>query len=347
MFDLILQMPQPEEDIEQPATDWSLNQNGSEGDGLSLTGGTDGDGKDAGGTDGKDAAAADADAADGGKKVVIDLDAEEDGSTKKMASRSEIWNHFEKIKENGQVVKGQCKYCQAEIKAHPVLNGTSGMRKHFSVCKRNPHKCSADATQSVLQVTEGNSVGTWKFDPDLFRSAFAEMVILDEEPFGLGEKPGFRKFISIICPRFEIPSRRTCSRDVVQLYFEHKARLKMFFQEHCKRVCLTTDGWTSQKGDSYMTVTAHFIDNDWCLHKKVISFFKVKGKKGDDIGKHLQKVLHEWGLDQVMTVTVDNASANDSGVSYLRRQMNALKSSIADGKYLHMRCAAHIINLIV
>ncbi|WVZ70886.1 hypothetical protein U9M48_019515 [Paspalum notatum var. saurae] len=70
-------------------------------------------------------------------------------------------------------------------------------------------------------------------------------------------------------------------------------------------------------------------------------------QKGDNIGKHLQKVLHEWGLDKVMTVTVDNASANDSGISYLRSQMNSLKTSIAQGKYLHMRCAAHIINLIV
>jgi hypothetical protein len=48
-----------------------------------------------------------------------------------------------------------------------------------------------------------------------------------------------------------------------------------------------------------------------------------------------------------MTVMVDNASANDSDVSYLRRQMNSLKTSIEDGKYIHMRCAAHIINLIV
>ncbi|WVZ56860.1 hypothetical protein U9M48_007332 [Paspalum notatum var. saurae] len=71
------------------------------------------------------------------------------------------------------------------------------------------------------------------------------------------------------------------------------------------------------------------------------------GKKGDDIGKHLQKVLLDWGLDKIMTVTVDNASANDSGVSYLRRQMNSLKTSITQGKYLHMRCAAHIVNLIV
>jgi hypothetical protein len=48
-----------------------------------------------------------------------------------------------------------------------------------------------------------------------------------------------------------------------------------------------------------------------------------------------------------MTVTVDNASANDSGVSYLRRQLNNLKSIIADGKFIHMRCVAHILNLIV
>jgi len=73
----------------------------------------------------------------------------------------------------------------------------------------------------------------------------------------------------------------------------------------------------------------------------------VKGKKGGDIGKHLHKVLLDWGLDKVMTITVDNASANDSGVTYLRRQMNNLKTSIAEGKYIHMRCAAHVLNLVV
>jgi hypothetical protein len=46
-----------------------------------------------------------------------------------------------------------------------------------------------------------------------------------------------------------------------------------------------------------------------------------------------------------MTVTVDNASANGSGVDYLRKQLQ--KTNIAKGKFLHMRCAAHIVNLIV
>ncbi|CAD6258482.1 unnamed protein product [Miscanthus lutarioriparius] len=81
------------------------------------------------------------------------------------------------------------------------------------------------------------------------------------------------------------------------------------------------------------------------LHKKVISFFMVKGHKGEDIGKNLTRCLADWGLDRVMTVTVDNASTNDSGVDYLRRQLQ--KTNIAKGKFLHMRCAAHIMNLIV
>lgn len=123
--------------------------------------------------------------------------------------------------------------------------------------------------------------------------------------------------------------------------------MKIFLKHNCQRVSLTTDCWTSQQQESYMIVTAHFIDNDWNLHKKIIAVFKVKSHKGEEIGKHLQKVLLDWELDKVMTVTVDNASANDVAVSYLRKQMNNLNTSIAQGKYLHMRCAAHIVNLIV
>jgi hypothetical protein len=79
------------------------------------------------------------------------------------------------------------------------------------------------------------------------------------------------------------------------MFFEEKAKLKLFFKEHCERVCLTTDCWTSQQQESFMMVTTHFICNNWKLHKKIISLFKVKGHKGDDIGKHLQKTLIDWG----------------------------------------------------
>jgi hypothetical protein len=46
-----------------------------------------------------------------------------------------------------------------------------------------------------------------------------------------------------------------------------------------------------------------------------------------------------------MMITVDNASTNDTGIAYLKRHLG--RTHIAKDNFLHMRCAAHIINLIV
>jgi hypothetical protein len=41
-----------------------------------------------------------------------------------------------------------------------------------------------------------------RFDQDVLRAAFAEMIIVDELLFSFGEKARFRKFMSKACPRF-------------------------------------------------------------------------------------------------------------------------------------------------
>ncbi|RZC16427.1 putative AC transposase [Glycine soja] len=50
----------------------------------------------------------------------------------------------------------------------------------------------------------------------------------------------------------------------------------------------------------------------------------------------LESCLKEWGISKVCCVTVDNASANNLAISYL-----------LNGEFMHMRCSAHILNLIV
>jgi transposase-like protein len=52
-----------------------------------------------------------------------------------------------------------------------------------------------------------------------------------------------------------------------------------------------------------------------CSIRKLLGFF-VKGHKGDDIGKNVLRYMAEWGLERVMTITIDNASANDAGIGY-------------------------------
>ncbi|XP_024029326.1 zinc finger BED domain-containing protein RICESLEEPER 2-like [Morus notabilis] len=46
-------------------------------------------------------------------------------------------------------------------------------------------------------------------------------------------------------------------------------------------------------------------------------------------------------------MTVDNASSNDSMITYLRRKIKGWKWVVLGGEFLHVRCCAHIVNLIV
>lgn len=53
------------------------------------------------------------------------------------------------------------------------------------------------------------------------------------------------------------------------------------------------------------------------------------------------------GNDDIFTATVNNANSNDTAVSYLRGKIVNWGKSVLEGKWLHVRCVAHIINLAV
>ena len=46
-------------------------------------------------------------------------------------------------------------------------------------------------------------------------------------------------------------------------------------------------------------------------------------------------------------MTLDNASSNDCFVELLKSQLNLKNALLRDGEFFHVRCCAHILNLIV
>ncbi|KAK2660001.1 hypothetical protein Ddye_006534 [Dipteronia dyeriana] len=59
-------------------------------------------------------------------------------------------------------------------------------------------------------------------------------------------------------------------------------------------------------------------------------------------------LLCEWGIEKnIFSITLDNASSNKSFVDILKTQLNLKKALVSDGDFLHIRCCAHIVNLIV
>ena len=58
--------------------------------------------------------------------------------------------------------------------------------------------------------------------------------------------------------------------------------------------------------------------------------------------------LLDWNMDRkISTITIDNYSSNDGMIDILREKLSLNNSLLLNGKVFHMRCAAHILNLVV
>jgi hypothetical protein len=83
------------------------------------------------------------------------------------------------------------------------------------------------------------------------------------------------------------------------------------------------------------------------LQKKILSFVQVEGHTGEIMAKTVKNCLNDWELSRVLSVTVDNATSNDVGIQHLKRWLMSQNGLVLNGEYLHTRCCAHILNLIV
>lgn len=69
--------------------------------------------------------------------------------------------------------------------------------------------------------------------------------------------------------------------------------------------------------------------------------------KDDELSKSVEKCLAKWNIASVFIVTIDYTSSNDKMLKYLIKKINNWRCSMLDGKFIHIRCIAHLINLMV
>jgi len=261
-------------------------------------------------------------------------------------NRSEAWNHFIQLEPKSDK-RGQCKYCDILIRYEKE---TTTMRNHVLRCPNNPNK-EVNTRQKVgsSSTIDGNisSHSYNRFDQELCQEELVKMFVEVELPFRFIEHVAFRRYSNALQPRLKIPSHYTISQNIVTLWNAKKTYFKDFLSQHCQRVWLTTDAWTSPQTQSYMCLIAHFIDNDWNLHKRILIFRRVISHIGEAMAKFVESCLHEWGLSHVLTLIVDNVTSNDTGAQHLKKRLLSWNNSVLKGDYTHMRCCAHILNLIV
>ncbi|KAM3205088.1 hypothetical protein P3L10_028498 [Capsicum annuum] len=78
-----------------------------------------------------------------------------------MESRSTVWEYFEKIFENGKLVKAACLHCHQNYATNITKNGTSGLRQHLVRCKMYKPLPTPSSGQTLLNFQTKDSSGEY------------------------------------------------------------------------------------------------------------------------------------------------------------------------------------------
>jgi hypothetical protein len=175
------------------------------------------------------------------------------------------------------------------------------------------------------------------------------MIVLHELPFSVVEYDGFREFVSCLNPLFKMVSRTTIKLDCMRTFEDAKLELREVFKNSNSKVSLTADMWTSNQNLGYLCVTCHWITSDWKMNKRIIKFLMMESPhNAQAMFNVVLKGIQEWNIeDKLFSITLDNAQVNNSMMDLLRANLLMKKMLPCEGNLFHVRCGAHVINLVV
>ncbi|KAH7835305.1 hypothetical protein Vadar_024911 [Vaccinium darrowii] len=224
----------------------------------------------------------DAELAEGAQTQATDNQGEEEQNPFEKKSRkrtSQAWNDFETITLPDGSNKSRCKFCKQTF-AIQASGATTTLLRHLGKCvQRRLAVGEIEKKQKTLSFeTTGSdscNLTTFTYDHAKVREAASHMILYHEYAFMHMEHALFNRFMKTATPHWQKISRTTAKNDCVSTYNVQKKKLKTMLKT-VNRISITTDMWKSPgQKIHYMVVTGHFVDNDWKLQKRVLSFCYV------------------------------------------------------------------------
>ena len=164
--------------------------------------------------------------------------------------------------------------------------------------------------------------------------AVTHYIAKDNLPIHSVEKDGFKKLLHTFDGRYEVPTRSYFSRTALPtLYTTTKDRVRREIST-LHYFSATTDFWSSEGMQPFMSYTVHFVDTEWKLQNRCLETqFLPQDHTGENLAESIKAALESWDLDILNQVclTTDNGSNIISAV----RQLGILRLSCF-GHNLHL-----------
>uniref|UniRef100_A0A2N9GBF8 HAT C-terminal dimerisation domain-containing protein n=1 Tax=Fagus sylvatica TaxID=28930 RepID=A0A2N9GBF8_FAGSY len=190
---------------------------------------------------------------------------------------------------------------------------------------------------------------TRKIKQEEYREKVAKAIIKHNYSFIFVEHEGNRDVHSYLNPDVKHISRNTAKADVLKVHRKEKDNIRNMLKSIPGRICLTSDLWTSITTEGYICLMAHYVDENWKLKSIILNFCHMPPPHtGIALSEKIFKFLKDWGIEEkVFSITLDNAYNNDNMQDLLKAKLNLWKLLLCGGAFFHVRCGAHVLNLIV
>ena len=97
----------------------------------------------------------------------------------------------------------------------------------------------------------------------MLQKKVAEYLIADMRPFSTVESKSFRDLCTALDPKFDLPGKTAFSQTIIPKMCAETKKEVHSLLENTSSVAITADAWTSLATESYMTITGHFINENW------------------------------------------------------------------------------------
>ncbi|OMO92571.1 Transferase [Corchorus olitorius] len=257
--------------------------------------------------------------------------ANESATKKPKRLTSVVWNHFERVRK-ADICYAVCVHCNKKLSGSSN-SGTTHLRNHLMRClKRSNYDVSQllaakrrkkDAPLTIANISydEGQrkeefikptivkyeqeqrkdevfNLGSSRFDQERSQLDLARMIILHGYPLGMVEHVGFKVFVKNLQPLFDVVPNNTVELSCMEIYGKEKQKVYDMLSKLQGRINLAVEMWCSPENMSYLCLTAHYIDDDWRLQKKILNFVTLDSSHTEDLlSEVIMKCLMDWDIE--------------------------------------------------
>ena len=210
----------------------------------------------------------------------------------------------------------------------------------------------AESAPEIIDITElassSNMRNNGVITEDMIREALENFVIADCQPFTLVENRYFLTLLNL-CLHYNhtdcfIPKADALKSGIMKrvqnLCSNVAAKLNALstIKIHC-----ALDVWTSPNNYTFLAITCHYIDANWCLGEDLLCLVDTVDHSGDALAGLVHGVLKTFDIcSRIGCITGDNASNNDTLCKSLSERLSPTDWNPQEHR---IRCFAHIVNL--